>query len=140
MVRRQLRDEPWSRVERALLSQQRTGRRGRDDRNVIEAVLWWRRTGVPRRDLPEEFGSWKTVFNRFDRGSKDGRWSRLFEALRVHLEDECTFNLLKQARRFATRYEKTLRAKPRTPWPSLVPSDNSGACRPSRPCPHPPRW
>ena len=88
MVRRQLRDEQWLRIERVLLSQRRTGRRGRDDRNFIEAVLWWRRTGVPWRDLPEEFGSWKTVFNRFDRWSKDGRWSLLFEALRVDPDDE----------------------------------------------------
>jgi transposase len=80
MVRRQFRDE------------QRTKRRGRDDRYVIEAVLWWRRTGVTRRDLPEEFGSWKTVFHRFDRGSKDGRWSRLFEALRVDRDDEWHFH------------------------------------------------
>ena len=63
MVRRQLRDEQWAKVERVPLSQRRSGRRGRDDRNFIEAVLGWRRTGVPWRDLPEEFGSWKTVFN-----------------------------------------------------------------------------
>ena len=88
MVRRQLRDEQWLRIERVLVSQRRSGRRGRDDRNFIEAVLWWRRTGVPWRDLPEEFGSWKTVFNRFDRWSKDGQWSRLFEALRVDPDDE----------------------------------------------------
>ena len=88
MVRRQLRDEQWSRVERVLLAQRRTGRRGRDDRNFIEAVLWWRRTGVPWRELPGEFGSWKTVFNRFDRWSKDGRWAQLFEALRVDPDDE----------------------------------------------------
>jgi transposase len=106
MVRWQLRDEPWSRVERTLLSQQRTGRRGRDDRNVIEAVLGWRRTGVPWRDLPKDFGSWKTVFNRFVCGSKDGRWSRLFKALRVDPDVEYTFNLLKQPRRFVTRYEE----------------------------------
>ena len=41
-------------------------------RMSVEAVLWWRRTGVPWRDLPVEFGPWKTVFNRFDRGSKRG--------------------------------------------------------------------
>jgi transposase len=41
-----------------------------DDRNFIEAVLWWRRTGVPWRDLPSDFGPWKTVFNRFDRWAK----------------------------------------------------------------------
>ena len=31
------------------------------------------------------------------------------ELYRARSEIECTFNLLKQARRFATRYEKTLR-------------------------------
>ncbi len=34
------------------------------------------------------------------------RWKDLYKA---RAEVECTFNLLKQARRFATRYEKTLR-------------------------------
>src|SRR6185312_13921062 len=81
-----------------------------DDRRFVEAVLWWRRTGVPWRDLPSDFGPWKTVFNRFDRWSKAGKWQRLFLALyKARSEIECTFNLLKQARRFATRYEKTLR-------------------------------
>ena len=31
------------------------------------------------------------------------------ELYKARSEVECTFNLLKQARRFATRYEKTLR-------------------------------
>ena len=31
------------------------------------------------------------------------------ELFKARSEVECTFNLLKQARRFATRYEKTLR-------------------------------
>jgi transposase len=31
------------------------------------------------------------------------------ELYKARSEIECTFNLLKQARRFATRYEKTLR-------------------------------
>jgi transposase len=88
MARRQLRDEQWARIE-AVLEQQRTvGDRGRDDRNFVEAVLWWRRTGVPWRDLPAEFGPWKTVFNRFDRWSKTGRWVRLFEARSAGPDDE----------------------------------------------------
>ena len=32
-----------------------------------------------------------------------------YEMYKARSEVECTFNLLKQARRFATRYEKTLR-------------------------------
>lgn len=53
-----------------------------------EAVLWWRRTGVPWRDLPSDFGPWKTVFNRFDRWAKTGKWERLFMALQTDRDDE----------------------------------------------------
>ena len=54
----------------------------------IEAVLWIHRTGAPWRDLPSDFGPWKTVFNRFDRWSKLGRWQGLFEALKDDVDDE----------------------------------------------------
>ena len=70
MVRLQLDERQWGKVKVALAAEKRRGRRGRDDRKFVEAVLWWRRTGVPWRDLPSEFGPWKTVFNRFD------RWAR----------------------------------------------------------------
>jgi transposase len=74
MVRRQLDDRQWARVAAFLESERGAGRPAKDDRNFIEAVLWWRRTGVPWRDLRDEFGPWKTVFNRFDRWSKKGKW------------------------------------------------------------------
>ena len=88
MVRRQLQEWQWQKVEAVLASLRGAGRHGSDDRNFIEAVLWWRRTGVPWRDLPDVFGPWKTVFNRFDRWSKRGKWARLFEALRTDPDDE----------------------------------------------------
>jgi hypothetical protein len=43
---------------------------------------------VPWRDLPSEFGPWKTVFNRFDRWAKSGKWERLFLALQTDRDDE----------------------------------------------------
>lgn len=51
-------------------------------------MLWWRRTGVPWRDLRSDFGPWKTVFNRFDRWAKMGKWGRLFLALQTDRDDE----------------------------------------------------
>ena len=60
MARVQLREEQWSKVEAFLESERGAGRPGSDDRKFIEAVLWWRRTGVPWRDLPSDFGPWKT--------------------------------------------------------------------------------
>jgi len=81
-------DEQWAQVETVLTARRRRGRPGKDDRRFFEAVVWWRRTGVPWRDLPEEFGPWKTVFNRFDRWSKCGRWDELFAALQTDVDRE----------------------------------------------------
>lgn len=88
MVRTQLQDRQWLKIKAVLASERGAGRPAKDDRNFVEAVLWWRRTGVPWRDLPGEFGPWKTVFNRFDRWSKTGKWGRLFQALQTDRDDE----------------------------------------------------
>ncbi|EPF52760.1 hypothetical protein NM2007461_2167 [Neisseria meningitidis 2007461] len=42
----------------------------KNDRTVMEAILWKLRTGAPWRDIPIELGSWKTAYNRFNRWSK----------------------------------------------------------------------
>jgi transposase len=77
-----LNDEQWKKLEMLFETKRGRGRRGRDDRNFIEAVLWMHRTGAPWRDLPNEFGPWTTVYNRFDRWSRNGRWKEVFEALK----------------------------------------------------------
>jgi putative transposase len=87
-VRRQLSDLQWGKIEAFLAADYRVGEPGADDRNFVEAVLWWRRTGVPWRDLPDEFGPWKTVFNRFDRWSKKGKWERMLRALQTDIDSE----------------------------------------------------
>lgn len=38
-----------------------------NDRKIMEAILWKLRTGAPWRDIPEQFCSWKTAYNRFNR-------------------------------------------------------------------------
>ncbi len=87
-LRSQLSDEQWDKVQQILDRDRGRGRPGKNNRRFIEAVLWWRRTGIPWRDLPDEFGPWKTVFNRFDNWSKKGNWNRLFESLKTDVDDE----------------------------------------------------
>jgi transposase len=87
-IRVHLNDLQWAKVSAFLLVERGAGRPGRNDRNFVEAVLWWRRTGIPWRDLPDNFGPWKTVFNRFDRWAKKGKWTKLFAALKTDVDAE----------------------------------------------------
>ncbi|MBK6518993.1 MAG: transposase [Polyangiaceae bacterium] len=59
----------------------------RGDRLFIEAVLYSARTGLPWRDLPERFGPWKSVYNRFTNGSRRGHWATMFRELRVEVDE-----------------------------------------------------
>jgi transposase len=43
----------------------------------LNAILWKLRTGAPWRDLPPEYGHWKTVSNRFYRWRDLGVFARL---------------------------------------------------------------
>ena len=81
--RHDLTDEQWALLEPLLPD--RTPRRGGqwvDHRLVVGGVLWRTRTGCPWRDLPVQYGNWKTVYNRHRRWSGDGTWARVLQALR----------------------------------------------------------
>ena len=82
MRRFELSDEQWQRVEGLLPGQPGSpGRSGDNNRLFLDAVLWIVRTGAPWRDLPERFGDWNSVFQRFNRWAKRGVWQRVFDAL-----------------------------------------------------------
>lgn len=82
MERHELTDTQWERLK-ALLPPQKphTGRPNKDHRRIINAILWLLRTGAPWRDLPERYGSWKTVASRFSRWQKAEIWQRILSQL-----------------------------------------------------------
>ena len=57
------------------------GASGRDNRRVIETVLWPVRTGSPWRDLPKDFGNWNSVFKQFRRWANAGVFEGLVNAM-----------------------------------------------------------
>ena len=82
MRRYEIRDEDWVRLSPLLPGKVGdVGRSAADNRLFINAVLWIARSGAPWRDLPERFGNWNSVYQRFRRWSKKGVWQRVFEAL-----------------------------------------------------------
>ena len=82
-------DAQWAKMEPLCLGKPGDpGRRGKDNRLVVEAVLWIARTGSPWRDLPPSFGHWNSVFTRFRDWVKADIWKRLFDAVSDDLDME----------------------------------------------------
>jgi transposase len=83
MVRRhELSDEEWD-VLSGLLPRTETGRPRRDDRVVLNGIVWKLRTGSAWRDVPERYGSWRTLYTRFRRWALDGTFTRMLEKLQA---------------------------------------------------------
>ena len=72
----------------AIIPKQKAGPGAtRGDRLFIEAVLFRAKTGMPWRDLPERFGPWKSVYDRFNNGSKKGQWAAIFKELALEVDE-----------------------------------------------------
>ena len=73
-----LTDAQWAKIEPLCTGKANDRGPTADNRMFIEAVLWIARTGSPWRDLPKEFGKWNSVFQRYRRWSKAGRFTGIF--------------------------------------------------------------
>ncbi|WP_221342560.1 IS5 family transposase [Streptomyces paradoxus] len=82
-ARGEVTDAAWERIEPLLPQADGRGRPWRDHRQVVNGVLWRLRTGAPWRDLPQRYGPWQTVYERFARWEADGTWARLLEHVQV---------------------------------------------------------
>jgi transposase len=83
LIRHDLTDEEWQRLLPMMPADARRGRRWSDHRMVINGILFRTRAGCPWRDLPGEYGNWKTAYNRHCRWSLDGTWPEILGRLRA---------------------------------------------------------
>jgi len=82
MRRYALRDDQWERIKSLLPGRRESvGVTAKDNRLFVEAILYRYRAGIPWRDLPERFGEWKIIYNRFNRWSKNNIWEEIFKTL-----------------------------------------------------------
>jgi transposase len=87
MHRHALTDAQWTKLE-PLLPRRPQGRKAeRGDRLFIDAVIFRARTGIQWRDLPERFGNWKSVYNRFRNWAAKDVWAQIFRELRIDVDD-----------------------------------------------------
>ena len=78
-----LSDEQWERIEPHLPTDVRGVERA-DDRRVISGVMHMLHSGARWRDCPAAYGPYTTIYNRFNRWSRQGIWLHMFEALTGH--------------------------------------------------------
>jgi len=86
MRRFELTDEQFALIEPLLPPRKATGRPRADDRTVLNGLLWKLCTGASWRDIPDRYGPWQTVYERFTAWQADGTWDRIVAALQVQLD------------------------------------------------------
>ena len=82
MRRYALRDDQWDRIKDLLLGREgHVGGTAADNRWFVDAVLYHTVRVSLGADLPERFGNWKSVYQRFSRWAKSGVFERIFKLL-----------------------------------------------------------
>ena len=87
-----LNDRQWARL-RPNLPSGLTGPERDDDRRIISGVIHMLQSGGRWRDCPREYGPYTTIYNRFNRWAKRGRWQAVFEALAKLGKDSVALSL-----------------------------------------------
>ena len=89
MLRRyELTNQEWNRIK-DLLPPEKSGKRGRpskDNKMILNAMVWIARSGALWRDLTKRYGSWETVYSRFRKWINDGILDNIFRVLSLDAE------------------------------------------------------
>jgi len=87
MPRHELTDEEWDCIADVFPPPANTGRPPSDPRRIFNGIRWIMRTGSPWRDLPKEFGRWKTVWDLFNKWNSNGTLDKILQRLRANQVD-----------------------------------------------------
>ena len=83
-------DEQWKRIQ-PLLPPEYTGKKGRprkDNRTMLNGMLWMNHSGAQWRQLPERYGPWQSVYARFAKWRDEGIWEKIFSELTKDADTE----------------------------------------------------
>ena len=83
-------EEQWARIQ-LLLPPEYTGKKGRprkDNRTMLNGMLWMNHSGAQWRQLPECYGPWQSVYARFAKWRDDGIWENIFTELSKEADTE----------------------------------------------------
>jgi transposase len=79
----QLSDAQYEQIQGLLPRNGRRGGQWKDHRLMIDGILWALSDGGRWRNLPERFGPWQSVYDRFRNWARKGLWGRLLRRLQA---------------------------------------------------------
>lgn len=85
--RHELSDPEWAEIADFFPANGKRGGQFGDHRTLVNGVFWRLRTGAPWRDVPERYGPWQTVYDRFSKMRKSGLLDRVIERLQFRLNE-----------------------------------------------------
>jgi transposase len=88
--RYELTDEQWEQLKDMLPAERKPqgGRPAKNNRQMLNAMLWVVRSGAPWRDLPEYYGPWQSVYTRFRRWEKLGLFDQMLKTVVANPDSE----------------------------------------------------
>lgn len=91
--RYELGDASWEMIEDLITQDQKTGRPRHADRLMLNGILWVLCSGAARRDMPERFGPWSTVYQRFRDWRNRGAFDQMLKRLHIRLNEQGLIDL-----------------------------------------------
>jgi len=64
------------------------GRPSRSERELLNGMFWILCSGSAWRDLPEKYGPWQTVYDRFRKWQQQGVFEKVLKKLRLRLQQD----------------------------------------------------
>ena len=91
--RYEISDDGWAQIEDIVSPPQTMGRPRRDDRKMLNGIFWVLCSGAKWRDLPERYGPWLMVYDRFRKWRDDGTFEAVLSRLQLKLREDGLMDL-----------------------------------------------
>jgi predicted DNA-binding transcriptional regulator YafY len=77
LAQKEISDEQWKLIISLLPPEAETGRPRKDNRKIIEGIFWKFKNGANWKDIPREYGTPSTCFNRYKRFTQLKFWDKI---------------------------------------------------------------
>jgi len=126
--RYELTDAAWERIG-PLMPEQGPGGKWNDHRTVLNGMFWILNSGAQWRDMPERYGKWQSVYDRYRRWTREGLFDRILNRLHLELDEDGRINWdvfdvdgsNVRAHQSAAGAQKKGRTRARRPRPGTIP-------------------